>query len=561
MPFNKQLTVCALLISAVLPQIVAAAPEPLVPDLVVKRILSVGNNTIRIAADPTTNTLYKLKTNGEIWRIDIEEKTQELVYNRSDHGLAGDTQGLDIGSDGTFYLSGFKVSGPRQTAKVVKGVVDAANGERQWSVLATTEPFELSDSWYNHRVNDVAVSPDNQYVYLNSGSRTDHGEIQTNNGNFPGLRESPLTAIMLRMPADGENIVLPNDRQQLREMGYLYAEGLRNSFSLAFDSDGELFATENGPNRDMSEELNWIREGRHYGFPWRLGGLDNPQQFPGYNPRQDPLLKSDQVNAGNGRYSDDPDFPPAPTAFTEPVINMGPDADKYWDPESGEVKDGSDEGRPVHTFTAHRSPLGLVFDRDRVLAAPFTGDGFVLSWTDGINDKLLGRSGDPSQDILHLKLERTPDGENYRAHVHRIVAGFANPVDAEMIHNRLYVIEWGGGRGLYEVTFPMGITAVLEEQAAAQPSHSTLMQNYPNPFNSSTTIGYLVEAEGMVELSIYDMTGQKVRTLVHATQEAGPYSVRWDGLGDSGQAVASGTYIYTISLGDFSESRTLTLLK
>ena len=264
MPFNKQLTVCALLISAVLPQIVAAAPEPLVPDLVVKRILSVGNNTIRIAADPTTNTLYKLKTNGEIWRIDIEEKTQELVYNRSDHGLAGDTQGLDIGSDGTFYLSGFKVSGPRQTAKVVKGVVDAANGERQWSVLATTEPFELSDSWYNHRVNDVAVSPDNQYVYLNSGSRTDHGEIQTNNGNFPGLRESPLTAIMLRMPADGENIVLPNDRQQLREMGYLYAEGLRNSFSLAFDSDGELFATENGPNRDMSEELNWIREGRRF---------------------------------------------------------------------------------------------------------------------------------------------------------------------------------------------------------------------------------------------------------------------------------------------------------
>ena len=130
-----------------------------------------------------------------------------------------------------------------------------------------------------------------------------------------------------------------------------------------------------------------------------------------------------------------------------------------------------------------------------------------------------------------------------------------------MIHNKLYVIEWGGGRGLFEVTFPMGITAVREEQAAAQPSHSTLMQNYPNPFNASTTIGYLVEAEGVVELSIYDMTGQKIRTLVHTNQKAGHYSVRWDGLSNSGRAVASGTYVYTISLGDFSESRALTLLK
>ena len=79
----------------------------------------------------------------------------------------------------------------------------------------------------------------------------------------------------------------------------------------------------------MSDELNWLRSGLHFGFPWRIGGADNPQQFPNYNPQNDKLLNPMFIGVFNGYYQNDPSFPPPPTNFFEPIINLGPDADKF----------------------------------------------------------------------------------------------------------------------------------------------------------------------------------------------------------------------------------------
>ncbi len=94
--------------------------------------------------------------------------------------------------------------------------------------------------------------------------------------------------------------MLANDRNDLVINGYLFAEGLRNTFDLAFASNGDLLGTENGPDRDMADELNWLRQGHHYGFPWRMGGEDNPQQFPGYDPDADPLLNPNYGAVSSG---------------------------------------------------------------------------------------------------------------------------------------------------------------------------------------------------------------------------------------------------------------------
>ena len=75
----------------------------------------------------------------------------------------------------------------------------------------------------------------------------------------------------------------------------------------------------------MAEELNWLRPGQHYGFPWRIGGTDNPQQFPNYDPSTDRLLDPRFVAVQNGYYHNDPTFPPPPANLAEPVINLGPD--------------------------------------------------------------------------------------------------------------------------------------------------------------------------------------------------------------------------------------------
>ena len=537
-----------------LPLMAGAEPESLHPDVTLERLFGAGSNPVRLVKDPVDHSLYLLKTNGEINLVDVVDGSMQRLYRSTNHTLRN-AQGLAVGADGTMYLSGYSTSGNTQTAKIMRGVIDAS-GERSWSPLATTEPFEQSDSWYNHRVNDVAISPDGRFLFVNSGSRTEHGEVQDNNGAFPGLRETGLTAIMLRIPIDADDITLPNDREALRAGGYLFAEGLRNSFSVAFAPNGDLFATENGPNRDMPEELNWVREGHHYGFPWRMGREDTPQQFPGYDPASDPLLPPSQRNAGNGLYADDPDYPPPPMDFTDPVLNVGPDADRYRDLETGQIRDASDDGVALATFTTHRSPLGLVFDNDNALGGEFQGAGFVLAWNGGNND-LISPFGDPGQDLCLLKLTR--DGDGYTTTVTQVVVGFTNPIDAELIGNTMYVVEHGGTRGVFRIDFPAAMTAVLGEESL--PSTFSLGQNHPNPFNSSTTIRFELTEPSTVELVVYDLTGQRVSTLVSGFRQAGSHSFTWNGLNDGGFPVASGTYMYELSTPDGRQLRKMLLLQ
>jgi hypothetical protein len=207
--------------------------------------------------------------------------------------------------------------------------------------------------------------------------------------------------LILRIPAHVRDEIIPNDREKLREKGMLFAAGVRNGFDLAFAANGDLFATENAPDRDSPEELNWIREGHHFGFPWVLALEDNPQRDPNYDPDNDFLLPSGFNAVRNDFYHNDPTFPAPPTDFSDPVINIDPDAYSYRDPADGIIKDASDEGVRFGTFTAHRSPLGLVFDTEMAMGGEFQGDGFVTSWTEGDpnGDSVNGPFKDPSEDL------------------------------------------------------------------------------------------------------------------------------------------------------------------
>jgi len=88
-----------------------------------------------------------------------------------------------------------------------------------------------------------------------------------------------------------------------------------------------------------------------------------------------------------------------------------------------------------------------------------------------------------------------------------------------------------------------------------------LSQNYPNPFNAVTEIVYQVPEAGRVRLTIYDLLGRKVRALVDDVVRAGYHSVRWDGRDDSGNEVASGTYLYKLEAKDFNDTKRMTLMR
>ncbi len=93
------------------------------------------------------------------------------------------------------------------------------------------------------------------------------------------------------------------------------------------------------------------------------------------------------------------------------------------------------------------------------------------------------------------------------------------------------------------------------------PDEFTLGQNYPNPFNPTTTIKFDLPARAQVSLSVYNVLGQKVTTLVNETLPAGRYETEWDGSSDGGVEVASGIYFYRLHTEQFTQTKKMILLK
>lgn len=94
------------------------------------------------------------------------------------------------------------------------------------------------------------------------------------------------------------------------------------------------------------------------------------------------------------------------------------------------------------------------------------------------------------------------------------------------------------------------------------PSVNALAQNYPNPFNPETTIRFDLAEAAPVTLTVYDATGQTVRTLLDGEHfSAGNYSRIWNGLNQDGQAVGSGVYFYELNAGDYSSMKKMTLVR
>ena len=108
---------------------------------------------------------------------------------------------------------------------------------------------------------------------------------------------------------------------------------------------------------------------------------------------------------------------------------------------------------------------------------------------------------------------------------------------------------------------PPEMTAVLEAHIDETPQSFTLDQNYPNPFNSGTVIRFSLPIRDDITLSFYNLTGQKVATLIEAPREAGTYTLRWDGRGDDGRELASGVYLYRLQAGTQVETRKLVLVR
>ncbi len=115
---------------------------------------------------------------------------------------------------------------------------------------------------------------------------------------------------------------------------------------------------------------------------------------------------------------------------------------------------------------------------------------------------------------------------------------------------------WGGPY-TFELVNPTGVAATEGDL----PTSFGLGQNYPNPFNPTTEITFDVPHNSHVSLSVYNILGRKVATIVDEELSAGSYVRTWDGQSDGGTAVSSGIYFYKLRAEDFVQTLKMMLLR
>ncbi|MEO0311583.1 MAG: hypothetical protein RIQ89_1240 [Bacteroidota bacterium] len=482
--------------------------QALLPDVTVDSVMKAHSNVSKMAFDDLSAHLFYVTYSGDVYEI-TTNGTDTLRCTANDHGISA-VQGLAF-MDSSIYLCGNNWGTTTSIGKIVRGQLQA-NGTYLWSDVVTSHPYPTSSPYGDHGFTGLNIDPSHAFLFVSSGARTHLGEVRSNNGAWPGYREVPMTSRIFRFPINTNNLTLLNDSAWLQSSGYVFAEGTRNAYDMAWDANQNLFAIDNAGERDDPEELNWLRQGHHYGYPWRMGGNDNPLQFANYDVNLDPLVNHQSTGYLNGWFTNDPNFPPPPSGitFTEPIRNYGTTADFYRDALTGQVRNASDEATYITTFTAHRSPLGLVIDSDSILANPYRGDAFVLNFMPGGDSSgftPLSPWGGPcpfvdtARELVQMKLAYDATIDNFTATTANVVTGFYLPVDAVMVGAQMFVIENDGS--LWKITFPLYTHVTDVNQATA-------VSVYPNPMQHVATLRFTYPLHTPVSLVVYNQLGEVV---------------------------------------------------
>ena len=115
--------------------------------------------------------------------------------------------------------------------------------------------------------------------------------------------------------------------------------------------------------------------------------------------------------------------------------------------------------------------------------------------------------------------------------------------------------------GEFEVYLSEGNPTAIADQVVNTPTKFSLAQNYPNPFNPTTMIRFELPKSSQVKLEIYNVLGEKIRTLFNGAKEAGIYELTWDGKNKDGITMPSGIYLYILIADQHREVRKMILAK
>ncbi len=112
-----------------------------------------------------------------------------------------------------------------------------------------------------------------------------------------------------------------------------------------------------------------------------------------------------------------------------------------------------------------------------------------------------------------------------------------------------------------KMTVSYDVATSVKDFIETVPREFHLFQNFPNPFNPSTNIRFALPEASHVLLSVFNIVGENVRTIIDNKYAAGDYSVRWDGKDNNGNSVSSGLYLYQLKVNNFTLVKRMSLLK
>ena len=360
-----------------------------------------------------------------------------------------------------------------------------------------------------HPPRTIVIDERREKIFVNVGSLCDLCREQ-----------DPERAAVLMLDLDGSN------RQ-------IFASGLRNAMGLALHPvTNELWAVVNGHDREGNslppERIDIIRQGGFYGWPFAYA------------------------------YRSWVDFSIPQYALVLPISAQ----------DSLLVEQMP---RPVALAPARMAPMGIHFYTSE-LFPPIYHNAAFITFRAGHNAAVPGWKVvvlfvEPDGSNAALAdfmtglgpLVKDPDaapGEGVRGQPVGVISdGSGNLyVTSDFVNNMVIRLSFEGNNA----------TAAVEQAEQTAPASLVLDSSYPNPFNASTIIPYALSSPSSVELSVYDVAGQRVRVLVDETQKAGHYWISWDGRDDDGAALASGVYFYRLrpgaNLGSGGEQLTRKLL-
>jgi hypothetical protein len=212
-----------------------------------------------------------------------------------------------------------------------------------------------------------------------------------------------------------------------------------------------------------------------------------------------------------------------------PIFNSNSDGSLPVELTSFEVLDTRDNGITLHWITE----------------SEINNLGFILDRRTGITDWI-----EIASFITHTELQ----GQGSVSHQTIYTYTDDTVIDNEVYDYRIADVDYDGNKEYHSLQL-MGISP------ASLPSTYVLHQNYPNPFNPITTLSYDLPEDALVNITIYDMVGRQVKTLVNDSQMAGNKSTQWNATNSTGQTVSAGLYLYTIQAGDYSQTKKMVLLK